>query len=158
MGRREDRSLERGGEAETDRKEEHRERGSARGGASPPPSTHKVVLLSLSLAPSPASLGPPPHTHTPVPEGPWNLWTPMTRWALPPRCPWRRLGDPQGLLIHLYPLTLGTRTPGWPWTAADLTDTLTSLPAELCHLCPHFPALGPLSFPLWVCFLLSESF
>ena len=104
--------------------------------------------------------------HTPVPEGPWNWWAPRTHQAVLPRSPWLRLGDAQGILIYLHPPTLGTRTPGWPWTAADLTDTLTSPPAKLCHLCIHLcpcflalpvscpPLSRSLFFSLWI-FILS---
>lgn len=76
------------------------------------------------------------------------MWAPRTRWVVPPRSPWLRLGDPQGLLIYLHPPTLGPGAPGQPWTAADLTDTLTSLPAKLCHLCIH---LCPLFLALCLC-------
>lgn len=105
--------------------------------------------MAFSSVSFPVSLTFPTGTHTPVPEGPWNLWTPRTHRAVPLRPSCLRPEDRQGLLIYLHPLALDTRTPCWPQTAADLTDTLTSLPAKPCiHLCPTYLALGLLSSPL----------
>lgn len=58
----------------------------------------------------------------------------------------------------LPPTTLGTRTPGWLWTVADLIDTLTSPSIKHCHLCSHLcPRGGSRLLSLALCSFLSGS-
>lgn len=150
-----DRSCER----QRGRKEEHRERGSLPAPPAPPPAVepHPLPLqarwLSGLFLRLPASLTCPTGTHT-CTGGALEFLGTKDTLGTPSQVSMVQAGGP---LSSLHPPTLGTRTPGQPWTAADLTDTLTSLPAKLCRLCislcphPHpFPALSLSSSLFWV--------